>query len=65
MLQIDGCNSGGEDGQPAPYVMVLAATNYPWDLDEALRQALPHLATLQAPKCGVFANGANSKRLPC
>lgn len=35
--QIDGCNTGGEEGQPPPYVMVLAATNYPWQLDEALR----------------------------
>jgi len=39
LVQIDGCNAGGEEGKPAPYVMVLAATNYPWQLDEALRYA--------------------------
>ncbi|RRT58177.1 hypothetical protein B296_00004892 [Ensete ventricosum] len=38
LVQIDGVNnsSTGEDGQ-RKIVMVLAATNFPWDIDEALR----------------------------
>jgi katanin p60 ATPase-containing subunit A1 len=47
LVQIDGCSgggSGGEDGtstgRPTAPVMVLAATNFPWDIDEALRRRL-------------------------
>lgn len=37
LVQVDGVNnSSSEDGQ-RKIVMVLAATNFPWDLDEALR----------------------------
>ncbi|XP_042456064.1 katanin p60 ATPase-containing subunit A1-like [Zingiber officinale] len=41
LVQIDGVNnsSTGEDGQ-RKIVMVLAATNFPWDIDEALRRRL-------------------------
>eukprot|EP00898_Chlorokybus_atmophyticus_P002098 jgi/Chlat1/288/Chrsp1S03177 len=41
LTQIDGLSSGlsGEDGE-RKIVMVLAATNFPWDLDEALRRRL-------------------------
>ncbi|KAJ3709321.1 hypothetical protein LUZ61_013026 [Rhynchospora tenuis] len=41
LVQIDGVNnsSTGEDGQKK-IVMVLAATNFPWDIDEALRRRL-------------------------
>lgn len=37
-MQVDGVNnsSTGEDGG-RKIVMVLAATNFPWDIDEALR----------------------------
>ena len=38
LVQIDGIHSQ-EDGERRQ-VMVLAATNYPWDLDEALRRRL-------------------------
>lgn len=42
LVQIDGVNNSttGEDGQKK-IVMVLAATNFPWDIDEALRFSLP------------------------
>lgn len=38
LVQVDGANSSGtnEDGS-RKIVMVLAATNFPWDIDEALR----------------------------
>ncbi|XP_039289494.1 katanin p60 ATPase-containing subunit A-like 1 isoform X2 [Nilaparvata lugens] len=37
LVQMDGISSG-ED--PSKVVMVLAATNFPWDIDEALRRRL-------------------------
>ncbi|BBN09503.1 katanin p60 ATPase-containing subunit A1 [Marchantia polymorpha subsp. ruderalis] len=41
LVQVDGVNNitTGEDGDKK-IVMVLAATNFPWDLDEALRRRL-------------------------
>ncbi|CAM8884525.1 unnamed protein product [Rhodiola kirilowii] len=40
LVQIDGVNNtSSEDGTPK-IVMVLAATNFPWDIDEALRRRL-------------------------
>jgi hypothetical protein len=36
--QIDGCNS--QEGEERQHVVVLAATNFPWDIDEALRRRL-------------------------
>ncbi|XP_072993761.1 katanin p60 ATPase-containing subunit A1 isoform X2 [Typha latifolia] len=41
LVQVDGVNNSttGEDGQ-RKIVMVLAATNFPWDIDEALRRRL-------------------------
>lgn len=41
LVQVDGVNnsSTSEDGT-RKIVMVLAATNFPWDIDEALRLVL-------------------------
>jgi len=39
LVQIDGCAPCASSGEQKQ-VMVLAATNYPWDLDEALRRRL-------------------------
>lgn len=36
---MDGCH-GNTDGEERQHVMVLAATNFPWDIDEALRRRL-------------------------
>jgi katanin p60 ATPase-containing subunit A1 len=38
LVQVDGVNNipNGEDGDKKP-VMVLAATNFPWEIDDALR----------------------------
>ncbi|XP_014612395.1 PREDICTED: katanin p60 ATPase-containing subunit A-like 1 [Polistes canadensis] len=38
LVQMDGISSNNED--PSKVVMVLAATNFPWDIDEALRRRL-------------------------
>jgi|TARA_B110000977_G_scaffold118608_1_gene153034 katanin p60 ATPase-containing subunit A1 len=47
LVQIDGCCGGDEDEsgengdeKTSKKVMVLAATNFPWDIDEALRRRL-------------------------
>jgi katanin p60 ATPase-containing subunit A1 len=41
LVQVDGVNNTatGDDGDKK-IVMVLAATNFPWDIDEALRRRL-------------------------
>ncbi|OXA50303.1 katanin p60 ATPase-containing subunit A-like 1 [Folsomia candida] len=39
LVQMDGINSVG-NGEELKMVMVLAATNFPWDIDEALRRRL-------------------------
>ncbi|XP_073984631.1 katanin p60 ATPase-containing subunit A-like 1 isoform X2 [Rhodnius prolixus] len=38
LVQMDGISSNNDD--PGKVVMVLAATNFPWDIDEALRRRL-------------------------
>ena len=38
LVQMDGMSS--EANEPGKLVMVLAATNFPWDIDEALRRRL-------------------------
>lgn len=40
LIQIDGVSSSSTEEKDRKQVMVLAATNRPWDLDEALRRRL-------------------------
>eukprot|EP00824_Muranothrix_gubernata_P004446 TRINITY_DN15633_c0_g2_i1.p1 TRINITY_DN15633_c0_g2~~TRINITY_DN15633_c0_g2_i1.p1 ORF type:complete len:426 (-),score=109.24 TRINITY_DN15633_c0_g2_i1:987-2264(-) len=40
LIQMDGATSDKGPGGERKIVMVLAATNYPWDLDEAMRRRL-------------------------
>lgn len=40
LVQMDGVSSVSESDDASKAVMVLAATNFPWDLDEALRRRL-------------------------
>ncbi|RVE58304.1 hypothetical protein OJAV_G00207820 [Oryzias javanicus] len=40
LVQMDGVGGAQENDDPAKMVMVLAATNFPWDIDEALRRRL-------------------------
>uniref|UniRef100_A0A672NA04 Katanin p60 ATPase-containing subunit A-like 1 n=1 Tax=Sinocyclocheilus grahami TaxID=75366 RepID=A0A672NA04_SINGR len=40
LVQMDGVGGAQENDDPSKMVMVLAATNFPWDIDEALRRRL-------------------------
>lgn len=44
LVQVDGCHVSGDnkdsDEEKPKRVMVLAATNFPWDIDEAMRRRL-------------------------
>ncbi|XP_061668510.1 katanin p60 ATPase-containing subunit A1 isoform X2 [Syngnathoides biaculeatus] len=40
LVQMDGVGGTLENDDPSKMVMVLAATNFPWDIDEALRRRL-------------------------
>ncbi|CDW53212.1 katanin p60 ATPase containing subunit A1 [Trichuris trichiura] len=47
LIQMDGIAGGG--GDPTKGVLVLAATNFPWDLDEALRRRLEKRVLIGLP----------------
>lgn len=50
LVQIDGCHGQqNEDGSRA-HVMVLAATNFPWDIDEAFRRRLEKRIYISLPQ---------------
>ncbi|XP_033002324.1 katanin p60 ATPase-containing subunit A-like 1 [Lacerta agilis] len=40
LVQMDGVGGALENDDPSRMVLVLAATNFPWDIDEALRRRL-------------------------
>jgi len=50
LVQMDGINSVG-NGEELKMVMVLAATNFPWDIDEALRRRLEKRIYIPLPTC--------------
>ena len=39
-ISLAGVTTAAESDDPTKIVMVLAATNFPWDIDEALRRRL-------------------------
>lgn len=53
LVQIDGLHSGaGQNAAGNERVVVLAATNFPWDLDEALRRRLEKRIYIPLPGLG-------------
>lgn len=53
LVQMDGINSFGT-GDDLKMVMVLAATNFPWDIDEALRRRLEKRIYIPLPNCKFY-----------
>ncbi|KAL3929548.1 MAG: hypothetical protein SGPRY_001917 [Prymnesium sp.] len=49
LVQMDGVGGGGDEGERKS-VTVLAATNFPWDLDEALRRRLEKRIYIPLPE---------------
>eukprot|EP00163_Fabomonas_tropica_P034883 TRINITY_DN9940_c0_g1_i1.p1 TRINITY_DN9940_c0_g1~~TRINITY_DN9940_c0_g1_i1.p1 ORF type:complete len:577 (-),score=136.85 TRINITY_DN9940_c0_g1_i1:103-1833(-) len=50
LTQMDGVGNDPAEGEDRKIVMVLAATNYPWDLDEAMRRRLEKRIYIPLPE---------------
>lgn len=53
-LLLLGVGGASENDDPSKMVMVLAATNFPWDIDEALRRRLEKRIYIPLPS-GIFS----------
>ncbi|KAF3843355.1 hypothetical protein F7725_002204 [Dissostichus mawsoni] len=49
LVQMDGVGGAMDNDDPSKMVMVLAATNFPWDIDEALRRRLEKRIYISLP----------------
>ena len=61
--QMDGV-SGSEEGSERKVVTVLAATNFPWDLDEALRRRLEKRIYIPLPEPDAIKALLQVRRVP-
>jgi len=50
LTQMDGMGSGGDAPGEEKHVMVLGATNFPWDIDDALRRRLEKRVYIPLPE---------------
>lgn len=49
LIQMDGVGGSSDNEDPSRMVMVLAATNFPWDIDEALKRRLEKRVYISLP----------------
>lgn len=63
LLLFVGVGGASENDDPSKMVMVLAATNFPWDIDEALRRRLEKRIYIPLPSSMSAADARISQQV--